>query len=435
MEYQQVPETESIEPLEQGSTSAFKSILILSKATVGAGIIALPQKARHSGVPLFVLLICVAGFFTIRSVEMIAKGARATRKFVFEEITEQLLGPRMSFVVGLSMLLNCFGASIVYMIAIKDALDSLLVNVSFGYGIDLPSYVTMIIGGVLSLCTLIPDVSSVSVISVIGVIGVLVTVIAVVYARIHLGEAENLSEPPAFSTLDTIIMPAKGLLYNVSVISTITFSLCNQFNVPQVYRELRDKRSENVGLVAFFATLLPAVLYIITAIAGYLCYGSQIEENIFKNFAPLVAAKNVWIMLGILALIVSVIGCHILNGFPLKLSVIYFLPVSAQENFFVKYILPILLSLCGVVIALIYSEVSMFIGLLGAATGGIICYITPALLSMKADILDAEKPYMQRVKISNYVFETFMVIVGVFLCVLGTACEIYFVSSKETRED
>ena len=164
-----------------GAGSVGAAIMTLAKGTLGAGILALPMKTMYSGIPLFLTLLAVSGYFTARSVEMIAKGADQTGKYVFEEITEKLLGRGMAIILGISMLLNCYGASIVFVIAIQGAFKSLLVDVEASTGQDWAIYATLILGAtVLIPLSILEKLNSLRVLSLAGVIGVFFTVASVI---------------------------------------------------------------------------------------------------------------------------------------------------------------------------------------------------------------------------------------------------------------
>ena len=418
-----------------GAGSVGAAIMTLAKGTLGAGILALPMKTMFSGVPLFLVLLAVSGYFTACSVEMIAKGAQKTGKFVFEEITESLLGRKMAIVLGISMLLNCYGASIVFVIAIKDAFGALLVGTSSSEA-DWSVYATLIVGGaILVPLSILEKLNSLRILSLAGVLGVFFTVGSVVYALAYLGVSESFTTPPHTSVIESLMVPTGHFMEIMTVISTVTFAFCNQFNVPQMYGELKHKRASSVRVIAYVSTLLPLILYVATALCGYLCYGFDIKENIFQNFSYLVEQGKILIWIGIAAVVLSVSLCHLLNNFPMRLSVIFFLPERFHENKWIRYSVPLFTSISTVGIALGYANLSAFLGLVGASTGSIICYIVPALFSMKVDALEsgiAVDAHKQTSVFSQIWYrmkrnpvESLMIIMGIVIGIVGTFSEFY----------
>jgi amino acid permease len=425
------------------SGSVGAAIMTLAKGTLGAGILALPMKTMYSGIPLFIALLAVSGYFTARSVEMIAKGAEKTDRYVFEEITEKLLGRPTAIILGISMLLNCYGASIIFVIAIQDAFKSLLVDVQQSTGNPWATYATLVLGAcVLVPLSILERLNSLRILSLAGVLGVFFTVASVIYALSYSGVSDSLSAPPATSVSNSILTPRGGFIEVMTVISTVTFAFCNQFNVPQMFGELKDKRAKSVKTIAYVSTLLPMLLYILTSITGYLCYGFTISDNIFNNFANLVSAGKVIIWMGIAAVILSVSLCHLLNNFPMRLSVIFFLPDRYHDNKWIQYGVPLFTAVSTIGIAIVYSNLSLFLGLVGASTGSLICYIVPALFSIKVDDMEEAElhgsptksnskfgRFMQSVK--AHPVEWIMILVGILIGIIGTFSEFYSCFKKK----
>lgn len=412
------------------SGSVFVAILTLSKNSVGAGVLALSQKTMYSGIPVFLVLLAVGGFFTAKSIQMISKGADHTGKFVFEEITEIMLGRGMSILVGISMFLNLYGGMIVYVIAIKDSLEALLEQVQASTGVNWPLYATLIVGAtVLIPFSVVEKLNSLRVLSLAGVIGVFFTVTSVVYAFSLTGLATDLAVKGSSET-ETVMTPQGGFVDIMTAVSTITFAFCNQFNVPQIYGELTVKTPSNARRIAYFSSYLTMGVYVVTAVCGYLCYGLEIQGNILLNFKPLIEAGSIIIYLGVVAVIVSVCMCHLLSNFPLRLSVLFFLPPRYENNRIIKLSVPLFTAVSTIAIALLYSNLGMFLGLVGAVTGSVICYIVPALLSIRASEMDgpSEKtvgPSSWLAKVWSHPTEYLMVLVGLIIGVVGTFCEFY----------
>ena len=416
--------------LRPGSVSV--AILTLAKGTLGAGVLTLSQKTMYSGIPVFLVLLSIGGFFSAKSIEMIAKGADMTGKYVFEEITEAMYGRKMGIVLGVSMLLNCYGASIVYVIAIKGSLEALLVQVQASTGVDWPLYATLILGAtVLVPLSVVERLNSLRILSLAGVMGVFCTVASVVYALSISGVADDL-ETSTSSTVGTLMSPQGGFVQMMTVMGTVTFAFCNQFNVPQVYQELSIKTPSNARRIAYLSTCLAMVVYVITAFSGYLCYGLEIEDNLLLNFKPLIEAGNVLMYMGVSAVTLSVSMSHLLNNFPMRLSVLFFLSERFENNRMIRLAVPLFTAVSTIAIALIYSNLSVFLGLVGAATGSVIGYIVPALFSIRAiemeeEISANEKPLTRTwvAQARRFSTEYLMIFVGLIIGIVGTFCEFY----------
>jgi amino acid permease len=156
--------------------------------------------------------------------------------------------------------------------------------------------------------------------SVAGVVGTVLATFSVIYALFHDGTADDMKGASVLETFQSTIRPNGGIVDMIGAVSTVTFSLCNQFNVPQVIEGLKTKDAVSVRKVAFGAASIPALLYVVTAVAGYLHSGKRTRENVFGNFAALIEARNIVINLGVVSVVLSIAVCHILNNFPLRSS-------------------------------------------------------------------------------------------------------------------
>ena len=418
-----VPATPQKGYFKPGSASV--CIMTLAKGTLGAGVLALSKKAMFTGIPFFLVLLCLGGYFTAKSIPMITKGADKTGKYGFEEITDSLFGRTTAIVLGVSMLLNCYGASIVYVIAIKDSLGALLNQVYLSTGNDWPLYATLIIGGLILIpLSIVEKLNSLRILSMAGVVGVFFTVASVVYALCLLGVSPDL-ETDSSSTANTLLVPQGDFVDVMTVICAITFAFCNQYNVPQLYGEMTVKTASSIRYVAIVSTLMAMVLYVVTGICGYLCYGLSIEGDILANFTPLIESGSVLIYIGVIAVTWSVTMCHLLNNFPMRLSVLFFLPSQFENNRAIKWGVPLFTAVSTIAIALLFPYLNVVLGLVGSLTGSIICYIVPGMISLRVEHLESKTQTHWMKKFYNNPTEYIMIVVGVIIGVVGTFCEVY----------
>ena len=415
-----------------GSNSV--TILTLAKGTLGAGVLALSKKAMYTGIPFFLVLLCFGAFFTAKSIPMITKGSDRTGKNGFEDITEALFGRNMGIILGVSMLLNCYGASIVYVIAIKDSLTALMSELYTTSGTDWPLYATLIIGGLILVpLSIVEKLNSLRILSMAGVFGVFFTVGSVIYALALTGIASDLTTSTSSAT-ETLMSPQGGFVDIMTVICAITFAFCNQYNVPQLYGEMTNRTPAASKYVANVSTLLAMSLYVVTGICGYLCYGLAIDSDILTNFIPLIEAGYIFIYIGVIAVTWSVTMCHLLNNFPMRLSVLFFLPARFESNKWIKWGVPLFTAISTIAIGLSYPYLNVILGLVGSLTGSIICYIVPGLISIRASQLDARDNAVEnglKDKINwtqsayNHPIEYMMIAVGTVIGIVGTFCEFY----------
>jgi solute carrier family 38 (sodium-coupled neutral amino acid transporter), member 7/8 len=428
-----------------GSTTV--AIITLAKNTLGAGILGLPLKTMYAGIPLFMLLLVLAAFFTVKSIEYICLGARRTGKYVFEEITESLYGRGMGIFLGIAMLVNCYGASIVYVVTIIDSFSTLLASVQEVGGPNWPVYATLIVGGtILVPFSVFERISSLRPLSLAGVIGAFITVLSIVYAFCRLGVSETFSKDGG-SVTGIVMRPLGTFMEMMTVLNILCFAFCNQFNVPQVFGEMSEKSHKSAMSLGIVSTGIAFGLYILSSVCGYLAYGTDIQGDIINNFKSFTDNGDVLIYMGVSAVTLSVSICHLLNNFPMRLSVLYFLPPEYENNKLIKISVPIFTAVSTIGFAIWYQDMGFFLGIVGALTGSIIGYIVPALFAIRIAQRDrfeahsaasgdvvAGKEYSQlpwyNEVVANPVAYT-MIAVGTVIGIVGTFSEIYGAVNKE----
>jgi len=140
-----------------------------------------------------------------------------------------------------------------------------------------------------------------------------------------------------------------------------------------------------VQTVAVWASLIPVLVYLLSGICGYLCFGVDIEGNILENFEPMISRGNWPIICGVAAVVLSVGSSSVIHTFALKLSSIYLISrmsESWRDHPLVTKVFPLFLSGGTVVCGTLLPSLSVVLDLLGSASGSIICYIMPALISL-----------------------------------------------------
>jgi amino acid permease len=181
------------------------------------------------------------------------------------------------------------------------------------------------------------------------------------------------------------------------------------------YRSLKDANASRFRLMVNTAFAVLVLLYITTMVAGYSTFGDVCQGNILLNYHP----NDILSTLGRLAT-----GLSILFGFPLvacgaRESIIGLASslgneaIGADKNHttLVSTILAFITTIsCSV------KDVSLVVGLTGAALGSFIVYICPPLIYSKAVTLinGAGSPESKRAQL-NLAFVPF----GLFIALMG----------------
>jgi amino acid permease len=185
------------------------------------------------------------------------------------------------------------------------------------------------------------------------------------------------------------------------LVSNLGLAFIAHYNAPVFYRQLRNTNSKRFGLMVDISFTILVALYIATMLAGYSTFGDVCRGNLLLNYHP----HDILSTLGRLAT-----GFSILFGFPLVMC-------GARESLVGaaascgwtelgqdQYHIPLVTSMLALVTAISCSvdDVSLVVGLTGAAMGAFIVYICPAILYTRAVkmIKGVDSPEYGKAKIS-----------------------------------
>jgi amino acid permease len=284
----------------------------------------------------------------------------------------------------------CLAASVVYSGILGDVFTQLFDQFSI-----LPtkynhrtSNIVAITATLLLPMSLLKDLSAFAFTSLLGFAAIMYTVIFVAWRAL---DGTYTLETGKFVTDGALAeLPSfeKASLWNIDLSSLVLISnfglaYVAHYNGPSFFRELKDTNSRRFAIMVGSSFLLLTILYCITMAAGYSTFGDTCKGNLLLNYHP----DDILSTLGRLAT-----GFSILFGFPLIAtgarealvgagSSWGFPDLDSDKNHFwlVAGILTFVTAISCTV-----KDVSLVVGLTGAAMGSFICYVCPALIYVRA---------------------------------------------------
>ena len=104
------------------------SVFNLCSATLGAGALSLPFAFSKSGWLLGLFMLIIGALATVFSIHLLIRSRLATNCVSYEDLTVNIFGRVMGFVVELNILVFCFGTAIAYIIAVGDILEPVIIE-------------------------------------------------------------------------------------------------------------------------------------------------------------------------------------------------------------------------------------------------------------------------------------------------------------------
>jgi amino acid permease len=275
--------------------------------------------------------------------------------------------------------------------------------------------------------SLIKDLSGLAFTSILGFAAIIYTVLFVLfrsldgtYALGGDGTDGAVSTMGRFLVDGVIMKPSftKSSLWNLDFTSLILASNLGlayiaHYNGPIFYRELKDTNSKKFGNMVSIAFLILTILYIAIMSAGYSTFGDTCQGNLLLNYHP----SDILSTMGRLAT-----GFSILFGYPLVIC-------GAREGIMgaastlgydiSEHHVALVSSILALVtfVACTVDNVSLVVGLTGAALGSFIVYICPSIIYSKAvGIVKGLDSKEYNVAKRNLAFVPFGILIGSLGC-------------------
>ena len=387
------------------------SVFNLVNNVAGAGILTLSAgMAKGTGWIPSLLTCLVLGTISSHGFCLIGESCRLLDQRDFKGLWARTISPRSTAVVDLIIALMCTAASVIYSGILGDVSKELLST--YGMASSRSSNILAITTLVLLPLGLLKNLSALAFTSILGFASIAYTVMFIVYRFLdgsyaiggQFVGADSPIIPPAFTRMSLMNMDFTSLV----LMSNLGLAYIAHYNAPVYYRELKDKTQFKKVVRIAFGTL--TVLYAVVMAAGVATFGDVCQGNILLNYHPADRLST----LGRVATFAS-----ILFGFPLAFCGIRDSAISLAATYnIVLPFAPTAAVLLAIVtfIAITVKDISVVVGITGAAMGSMIVYILPSIMYTRSVAIAHGKDSAEHNKAKKNLL---MVPLGLFLAVFG----------------
>jgi amino acid permease len=393
----------------------------------GAGILTLPSGMSGTGWMPAMIICGVLGALSGHCFSLIGEACELTGETDFKGLWKLTIGEDSAYMVDVMIAVLCLACSVIYSGILGDVFTQLIGQFGLLSPIwnDRTTNIVAITVTLLLPLSLIKDLSALAFTSILGFSAITYTVLFVIVRA--LDGTYNL---PAGKFLQDGLLTAfpsfeKTSFWNFDFISLVLASNLGlayiaHYNGPNFYRSLKKANSKKFRIVVNISFTILVVLYIAIMTAGYSTFGDSCQGNILLNYHP----DDVLATLGRVAT-----GFSILFGFPLVASgareaIIGIASSLANDSFGAdKNHLKLVCGILGLVtlVACTVNDVSLVVGLTGAALGSFIVYICPPLIFTKAIMMvkgpDSVESKRARMNLALVPFGLSIAFLGCFMTV------------------
>ncbi|XP_051914069.1 sodium-coupled neutral amino acid transporter 3-like [Hippocampus zosterae] len=420
----------------EGKTSFGMSIFNLSNAIMGSGILGLAFAMSNTGILLFIILLVFIAILSAYSIHLLLRSAGVVGIRAYEQLGNRAFGPPGKILAGSIITIHNIGAMSSYLFIVKSELP-LVIQAFLGKYENTGdwflngNYLIIIVSAAIILpLALMKQLGYLGYTSGFSLSCMVFFLISVIYKKFNIPcpLADSQHNITLMADNDTVtedpedFCHAKLLTINSQTAYTIpilAFAFVCHPEVLPIYTELRDATKKRMQNVANISILAMFVMYLLTALFGYLTFFGAVESELLHTYIR-VDPLDVLILCVRLAVLVAVTLTVPVVLFPIRRAVLQILcpdkPFHWARHISIALFLLILVNL----LVIFVPSIRDIFGLIGATSAPSLIFILPGIFYIR--IVPAEQePFLSRPKIQAACFAAlgfvFMVVSLSFICI------------------
>ncbi|KAM7411457.1 hypothetical protein PAMA_021447 [Pampus argenteus] len=427
----------------EGKTSFGMSIFNLSNAIMGSGILGLAFAMSNTGIILFiVLLVCIA-ILSAYSIHLLLKCAGVVGIRAYEQLGNRAFGHPGKMLAGCIITVHNIGAMSSYLFIVKSELP-LVIQAFLGKAENDGEW--FLNGNNLIIIVSIFVILPLALMKKLGYLGytsgfslccMLFFLISVIYKKFNIPcplNNHNIT-PSAHYNADhtdnnSTVCEAKLFTINSETAYTIpilAFAFVCHPEVLPIYTELRDATKKRMQTVANISIMAMFVMYLITAIFGYLTFYGAVEPELLHTYSR-VDTGDVLILCVRLAVLVAVTLTVPVVLFPIRRAVLQILFPEKPFHWARHVIIALCLIFLVNLLVIFVPSIRDIFGLIGATSAPSLIFILPGIFYIRI-VPEEQEPLMSRTKIQAAIFAA----VGFIFMIMSLSFIIINWVTGETR--
>ncbi|XP_034996231.1 sodium-coupled neutral amino acid transporter 5 [Zootoca vivipara] len=408
----------------EGKTSFGMSVFNLSNAIMGSGILGLAYAMRNTGIVLFVvLLICIA-LLSSYSIHLLLKCAGVVGIRAYEQLGLRAFGHGGKVVAAVIISIHNIGAMSSYLFIVKSELP-LVIQTFLGLSGDngewyMNGNVLIII---VSVCVILP----LAMMKHLGYLGytsglsltcMCFFLISVIYKKFEIPcplNGTHSEKPPVYyngnnGTLgsdddDDDVCAAEVFTVNSQTayaIPILAFAFVCHPEVLPIYTELRRASKRRMQNVANVSILAMFVMYLLTAIFGYLTFYESVEAEMLHTYIKVDAMDKLILSVRLAVLLAVTLTVPVVL-FPIRRAIQQLL--FHKKDF--SWVRHVIIACCLLVIVnllvIFVPNIKDIFGVIGATSAPSLIFILPSIFYIRI-IPNEKEPLRSRSKIQAACF-------------------------------
>ncbi|XP_046895186.1 sodium-coupled neutral amino acid transporter 3-like [Hypomesus transpacificus] len=406
----------------EGKTSFGMSIFNLSNAIMGSGILGLAYGMANTGIFLFIVLLTFIAILSAYSIHLLLKCAGVVGIRAYEQLGNRAFGSPGKVVAAVIITVHNIGAMSSYLFIVKSELP-LVIQAFLGQHENTGEWFLqgnyLII--IVSACIIFP----LALMRQLGYLGytsgfslscMVFFLISVIYKKFQIPcPLENIYTNSSLSNhsfhdhsvnkTEEDSCQAKLITINPETAYTIpilAFAFVCHPEVLPIYTELRDATKKRMQTVANISILAMFVMYLITALFGYLTFYVAVESELLHTYSS-VDPLDTLILCVRLAVLVAVTLTVPVVLFPIRRALLQLLFPEKPFHWARHICIAICLLFIVNLLVIFVPNIRDIFGLIGATSAPTLIFILPGIFYIRI-IPQEQEPLKSRPKIQAACF-------------------------------
>ncbi|KAF4072282.1 hypothetical protein AMELA_G00261260 [Ameiurus melas] len=396
----------------EGKTSFGMSVFNLSNAIMGSGILGLSYAMSNTGIIMFVfLLICIA-ILSSYSIHLLLKSAGVVGIRAYEQLGKRAFGHLGKILAAVVITMHNIGAMSSYLFIVKYELPLVIqtfLGLHHGSGQWYLNGNYLII--IVSVCIILP----LAMMRQLGYLGytsgfsltcMVFFLISVIYKKFNIScPLEDFSNHTTVNITTEEECEAKYFTINQQTAYTVpilAFAFVCHPEVLPIYTELRNPTKKRMQAIANVSILSMFVMYLLTAIFGYLTFYGSTETELLHTYSK-VNPMDILILCVRLAVLVAVTLTVPVVLFPIRRALLQLIFPEKPFHWARHIAIAVCLLFAVNLLVIFVPNIRDIFGIIGATSAPSLIFILPGLFYIRIVPVDQE-PLYSRPKIQAICF-------------------------------
>ncbi|XP_059359614.1 sodium-coupled neutral amino acid transporter 5-like isoform X2 [Carassius carassius] len=420
----------------EGKTSFGMSVFNLSNAIVGSGILGLAYAMANTGIILFVILLLFIAVLSAYSIHLLLESAGVVGNRAYEQLGNHAFGQPGKILAACIITLHNIGAMSSYLFIVKIELPHIIQGLlpdNSDFWLPDGRYLIIIVSVLFILpLALMKQLGYLGYTSGFSLSCMVFFLIAVIYKKFvsecpdeHSYNKTVPTESIYNSTDD--MCEAKLITVNPETAFTIpimAFAFVCHPEVLPIYTELKNPSKKRMQKVANISILAMFVMYLLTAIFGYLTFYGTVESELLNMYSK----KDTLMLCVRLAVVIAVTLTVPVVLFPIRRAVLQLLFPDKPFHWVRHISIAVCLLFLVNLLVIFVPNIRDIFGFIGATSAPSLIFILPGIFYIYI-VPEEKEPLKSRPKIQAIAFVTLGFI---FMIMSITFIIIEWVTGKKT---